>query len=97
VYHDDTCNRRFDPAWDRWLQNINVSLIFPNGYVETVATSSGGTAHFGALTLRRGETFELEAAFPPGTSLCYNSYYKFKLDFSDFEPVGYVGVSFRTD
>ncbi len=96
VYRDDTCNRRFDPAWDRWLAGVPVTLVFPSGYVETKTTSSGGSVQFGALTIRRGETMRVFAALSPGSTLCYNSYSEFKLDIADFEPAGHVGASFRT-
>jgi hypothetical protein len=96
VYRDDTCNRRFDAAWDRPLAGVPVILVFPNGYVETVATSNGGQSTFGALTLRRGEHFRVYATLAPDQVLCYNSYTELNLGFDDFGPTGHAGVSFRT-
>jgi hypothetical protein len=95
-YHDDACDRRYDRAWDRPVANVPVSVVFPNGYVESVTTSAGGFAQLAGINLVPGQQLQLIATLPSGLRLCYNSRSQVSLDAGDFSPTRHASTTFRT-
>lgn len=96
VYRDDTCDRRFDRAWDRDLVGIPVTIAFGNGHQETQPTAPGGVAYFLGLNLPPAEALDVSVALPDGSTLCYNSPGHLTLHEPDFRPSRYERVTFRT-